>query len=361
MDWPYTRSMSQSHIHSWDVGKNPPVSRPQSSVQTLLDKETNFLYSCPGPANHRPPSSTTTKPEHGYLFERATYGLGPDGNKHPFPHPRTSTVPGYTGVQAGSQHILATSTNKLPTPVKEWRDTRATAKQYETVGSYRDEVNGVVPGYKGHIPGVLRNCGTSNYGGVQRYASPDRWAQGRHAARSEVDHLTTARADYHSVVPAAARAAFEAAQKRAEAIRAAVAQKAFEEARSAAVRPRTTSGIVERGVTPGYKGHVPRYVEEVGISPYRGRGADSTTQLGLFSNNEAQREFEEKSRFHARTGASAVEVAQAFDAVRDAEHAKRSSSTGPARPEPGKARPGSTPRGNRSVSTPRQRAGSVRV
>lgn len=367
--------------HGWDV---PGVATKPKGQHSGSAAESNggFMYSCPpeqeqprqvkmpGYLGHRPliavaGDGNSPNPKHGYLFERATYGLGP-GKVHPHPNPQNSTLPGYTGVQSGAMHLLETSTfNKIRSPGKEWVDNRPTVKQYHNQRSYREEVNGIVPGYRGHMPGALRSCGTSNYGGLVRQASPNTWAQARHAKHPGFENLETARSDFTAVVPEMARAAAVEAFRRGTAIRESMALMAAEEARSAKIRSTTTSGMVERGVMPGYNGHVPRYVEEVGVSPYRGRGADSATQLGLFSTNESARSFHEQGlSAEAAAVAAAVRTAAAARkaaAAAPTASAMRSSSAGPARPPSTEQRaspagPPRTPRGAgalRSSSTPR--------
>ena len=212
---------------------------------------------------------------------------------HPREELRTHIVPGYTGVVPGAAHLIESSSNKLRTPNKEWIDHRHTARQYENHIDYRREVNGIVPGYRGHMPGALRQAGSSNYGGLHVRTSPDKWAQARHAKSPAFDAREVSRFDYGIVAPAAAAAAVEAARERGAKIRAQMAEKDAAERFSALVRSKIETGIMQQGIVPGYKGHVPRYKEEIGTSPYKGRGADKGP-MNMFANNEALRAYRER-------------------------------------------------------------------
>lgn len=249
-------------------------------------------------AGHRPYSNVVPKPfARGGInhFDRA-------------PHVRGDTyvTPGFAGVIRGAQDTIGQSANKLPSPSQQWLDARLTAKQYENTRDYRSDVGGLVPGYKGHVPGALRNIGSSNYGGlVTRQGYPDhlKWAQARHdvtfakaaqdiaAQRAEVAALLFDKPSLRQgslqrpasaaeltavgivqrsagmVPPHAALAAAQAAARGAN-IRADFEAKVAAEKKLAEGRVKTQSDIVSRGALPGYNGHMPRSREDVGLSQY---------------------------------------------------------------------------------------------
>ena len=349
----------------WDVAGVANKPRPQYSG-SAADSDGSFMY-------HKQPADVTrAKHMPGYLGHRPLLMVTPPrprsaeawaahmaamprshsaGWIRP-PHPReelcTHIVPGYTGVVQGSAHLVESSSNKLRTPNKDWIDNRTTARQYDNpLNSYRGDVNGIVPGYRGHMPGALRQVGSSNYGGLERRASMDKWSQGRHATHPAFEARETARFDFAAVVPAAASAAAEAAFQRGQKIRQETAEKEAAERFSALVRSKITTGFMEQGIMPGYKGHVPRYRDEVGNSPYKGNGVDKNTKMGLIANNEALRE---------RMAALAVSDAHK-DIIGANDRVARSSSASKQRlrqNSPRGARP-SSPRGAKP-STPRSAA-----
>ena len=62
---------------------------------------------------------------------------------------------------------------------------------------------------------------------------------------------------------------------------------------------------VVAGIVPGYKGHVPRHRDNVGVSPYRGRGADSKNLIGRVPSKSA---IKPPSRPQSARGARKGEV-----------------------------------------------------
>jgi hypothetical protein len=260
----------------------------------------------PGYLGHRPFSNVVPQ-EVGSRGAYPTWAHAPppkSGSRHfeqaPLVKGDTNITPGYAGWVRGAQETFGQSPCLLPAPDRIWFDTRPTAMQYNNSRSYRAEVGGIVPGYRGHMPGSLRNVGSSNYGGVEpgarqhslhgqanppaqrpRSAPPQRPTAARDSIESAAFNIVERSG---GVVPEwAARAAAKAAARGA-AIRAAAASKVAAEARLAQMRLKTPerSQTVRTGVMPGYRGHVPRYHEEVGTSPYRtadsryrgGRGAE---------------------------------------------------------------------------------------
>lgn len=258
-----------------------------------------------GPEGAHPAWASAPPPKHGSRhFEQTPLRKGD-----------TYVTPGYSGWVRGAQDTFGQSPCLLPTPDRVWYDTRSTATQYNPQRSYRAEVGGVVPGYKGHMPESLRNAGSSNFGGVETRDMPgdhDRFAQSRHSASGppanrslprpgsnfearcfgavEQRRPHSARGAIESaalgivarsggVVPQSAALAAAKSAARGAARRAASASKAAADARLALIRSKTQSGFVNDGVVPGYRGHVPRYREDVGTSPYKGRGADSKVAM----------------------------------------------------------------------------------
>jgi len=87
-------------------------------------------------------------------------------------------MPNYAGHRPGARAVEATSAyGKITRPGKKsssfYNDTAdftgaSGASQVSTGSaiSYRAQVNGIVPGYKGFVPGAINKCGGSHFGGV---------------------------------------------------------------------------------------------------------------------------------------------------------------------------------------------------
>lgn len=82
------------------------------------------------------------------------------------------------------------------------------------------------------------------------------------------------------VVPRAAALAAAKTAARGAAMQQAHANSLAERAFAAQQRLSTESGVVRKGVMPGYKGHMPRSREEVGSSPFRSRSGGDGGPLG---------------------------------------------------------------------------------
>ena len=320
-------------------------------------------------------------------------------DKPPLTKGRTYITPGYAGFVRGAQDTIQQSANLHPSPSQEWIDDRVSA-EYDKLRDYKAEVGGLVPGYRGHVPGGMRNIGVSSFGGLstwQGFPTHLKWAQSRHdaaheraqafarsaflssAAAGALEAAAAAQApapppppppaddflarleaatsglfdkkpsmqrpasaealpsqiDRHSlafteakmrratvgaaidlhaegieersggmVPPHAAIAAAKAA-RRGAALMAEHASKVNAEKKLQEYRMALKSGIVEQGVTPGYKGHVPRHRDNVGVSPYRGRGADSKNLIGRVPSKSA---IKPPSRPQSARGARKGEV-----------------------------------------------------
>lgn len=269
-------------------------------------KETVRVSQLPGYLGHRPFRDVVSKP----IVKQQQVSGAINASSGFFDRPpivkgNTYITPGYSGWVPGAQHLTAQTACRLPTPMKAWVDTRETAAQYDQPRSFREEVGGLMPGYKGHVPGATRKIGASNYGNiVSRDATNaagarthSRWAQSRHTQGGVTvqnglfDRPTTSMNDIERaaagvvqrsggmVSPAAALAATR------HAARGAIMRMQHEaalanDAQLKEQRGKLESGTVRQGLMPGYRGHVPRGVEEVGNSPFRGRGVDSKHFVG---------------------------------------------------------------------------------
>jgi hypothetical protein len=217
----------------------------------------------------------------------------------------TYITPGYSGWVPGAQHLTAQTACRLPTPIKAWLDTRETATQYDQPRSFREEVGGLMPGYKGHMPGASRKIGASNYGHIVARDAKDaageraqsRWAQSRHtqggvtvqnglferptSALNDIERAAAGVVQRSGgmVSPAAALAAARHAARGAI-MRMQHEARVANDARLQEHRSKLQSSTVKQGLMPGYRGHVPREREEVGNSPFRGRGVDSKHFVG---------------------------------------------------------------------------------
>ena len=259
-------------------------------------KEVNRHPRVPGYLGHKPFMDVVSKPVvHQQQVSGAIGASSHHFEREPVVRGSTYITPGYSGWIPGAQQLTAQTACRLPAPVKAWHDNRETAAQYDNLRSFRDEVGGVMVGYKGHVPGSQVKIGASNYGNIvaRDAAGPSkaqsRWAQSRHTMGATVhnglfDRAPAGLSDIEfaaagvvqrsggMVPPAAALAAARAAAQGAV-MRAAHAQKLERNATLSGERLKTVMRDHNAYRTPGYKGHVPRYREEVGTSPYRARDA----------------------------------------------------------------------------------------
>ena len=289
-----------------------------------------FLRHPEGPTEqrrHRVPKYCGHRPYSNVVPKAVAFGGSDHFDKPPHVRGDTFVTPGFTGVIRGAQETIGQSANKLPSPSREWFDSR---RKGENVRDYRGEVGGLVPGYRGHVPGAFHRIGGSNYGGlVTRQGYPDhlKWAQARHdvtfayADRDAAASVAAQRAEVAALLfdkpglsesasvpsmqrpasavelkaagiversrgmvpPHAALAAAQAAA-RGDAMRAEFASKVAAEKQLAELRVKTQSNVMrhgsaqstgmgmrEFGHTPGYNGHIPRSRDAVGLSQYHDR------------------------------------------------------------------------------------------
>ena len=277
-----------------------------------------FLRHPEGPTDtrrHRVPKYAGHRPFENVRPRSARRGGSDHFDRQPHVKGSTYVVPGYTGFVPGAQETLGQTACLLPSPSCEWLDARQAPKKYENANQYRSEVGGIVPGYKGHVPGALRTIGASNYGALMTRELPDRfrWAQGRSKSPFmppqqpaaleptmtqsvsspflfEKQGLTEQQQQPLSAVELHAQAIFQrnggtvprhaalaAAQAAAKGItvREHFAAKLANETKIAEQRLKTRSNTVRQGVLPGYNGHMPRSRESVSRSAFREEGLNS--------------------------------------------------------------------------------------
>ena len=299
------------------------LNHPQSKVTQRTRRISGYQ-------GHKPFADVVSRPLSAAQQLRGVTPLNAFEHK-PIVQGSTYVVPGYSGWVPGAQATLGETACRHPSPSKRWADRRVTQDSRDS-RNYRAEVNGIVPGYKGHIPGGMQKIGGSKYGGIQMRAhvrGVQRWTQSRlnestgaaptpdsrpKSARARMEtpddvrpmSFRTAMADETiapiaegvmrrsgGMVPRAAAFAAVRTALRGEYMRKQHETKLAEESSVNEYRTKTQSGIVTAGLVPGYKGHVPHHRGEVGISPYKGRGADSGRPLGVPAA------FAPRSAFHA--------------------------------------------------------------
>lgn len=226
-------------------------------------------------------------------------------------------------------------TVSLPTPVPMSVDP-STGGEIRGQGDYKDEVNGVVPGYSGHMPRARDKYAGSAHGGIANpYTPPDAKGPQKGCVRAE-DVIPSTFASYiqnvQGVMPG-----YTGYRPKAHDVFNVTAfggipptfaegahERKFDWARKPQEAPPSFRETVG-GVIPGYKGFVPNAIEKHGTSHY-GKTRPSPQQpqvpLAQAGHSDQYTTKECNVAFHTMPGYEG-HVPQARDAYGQSTHGKR--------------------------------------